>query len=77
MRLAYKLSPWLLMSNTAGLGTTNVQFALPYPTAWNFTVEATTNLLDWTTLGPAYPTYQFADPAATNAPQRSYRLRYP
>jgi len=54
-----------------------VQFALPYPTAWNFTVEVTTNLSDWTPLGAAYPIYQFGDPTATNTPQRFYRLRYP
>jgi len=70
-------SPWLLMTNTAGLGTSNVQFALPYPTAWNFTVEVSTNLSSWAPLGPAYPTYQFGDPVATNAPQRYYRLRFP
>lgn len=69
--------PWLLMTDTAGLGGTNVQLALPNPTAWNFTVGVTTNLMDWTPLGPAYPIYQFGDPAATNAPQRYYRLRYP
>ncbi len=70
-------SPWLMMTNTVGLGKTNVQFALPSPTAWNFTVQVSTNLSSWTPLGPAYPIYQFGDPAATNAPQRYYRLRYP
>jgi hypothetical protein len=70
-------SPWLLMTNIAGLGTTNVQFALPYPTAWNFTVEVSTNLASWSAIGSAYPLYQFGDAAATNVPQRYYRLRYP
>ena len=70
-------SPWLLMTNTAGLGKTNVQFALPYPTGWNFTVEVSTNLTGWTPLGSASPLYQFGDFAATNLPQRYYRLRYP
>jgi hypothetical protein len=70
-------SLWLLITNSAGLGTTNVQFALPAPTAWNFTVEVTTNLSHWTPLGPAQPIYQFGDPAAPNAPQRHYRLRWP
>jgi hypothetical protein len=54
-----------------------VQFTLPYPTAWNFTVETSSNLTNWTALGPAYPIYQFGDPAATNALQHYYRLRYP
>ena len=70
-------SPWLLMTNTAGLGTTNVQFTLPNPTAWNFTVEVSTNLVNWNALGSARPLYQFGDPAATNLPQHFYRLRYP
>jgi hypothetical protein len=60
----------LLMTHTAGLGTTNVQFALRNPTASNFVVEVSTNLSDWTPLGPAQPTYQFGDSAATKAPQR-------
>lgn len=70
-------SPWLEMTNTAGLGTTNIQFALTNTTGWNFSVEVSTNLLNWDFLGPAFPFYQFSDPAATNEPQRYYRLRWP
>ena len=70
-------SPWLQMTNTSGLGTTNIQFALTNATGWNFSVEISTNLMDWDFLGPAFPFYQFLDPAATNEPQRYYRLRWP
>jgi hypothetical protein len=70
-------SPWLSMTNTAGLGGTNVHFALPNSTGWNFSVEFSTNLMDWQFLGPAYPAYEFLDHAAPNSPQRYYRLRYP
>ena len=71
-------SPWLQMTNTVGLGTSNVQFALPNAGAWLFTVETTTNFTNWQPLGPAYPLYQFFDPAAgSNLPQRFYRLRWP
>ena len=70
-------SPWVQMTNTAGLGTTEVQFALTNASAWLFTVEASTNLGNWTPIGSASPLYQFSDPAATNSPQRFYRLRWP
>jgi hypothetical protein len=70
-------SPWIEMTNVAGLGTTNVQFALTNATGWNFSVEVSTNLMNWDFLGPAFPFYQFDDPAATNEPQRYYRLRWP
>jgi hypothetical protein len=72
-------SPWLHMTNPASLGDGFFQFALTNATGWNFTVMASSNLVDWTTLpGPAYPVYQFYDPeAASNAPVRVYRLRYP
>ena len=65
------------MTNATDLGTTNIQFALTNATAWNFSVEVSTNLMNWDFLGPAFPFYQFFDPAATNEPQRYYRLRWP
>ena len=40
-------------------------------------MEVPTNLTEWTPLGPAQPACQFGDPAATNTPQRHYRLRWP
>jgi hypothetical protein len=71
-------SPWLTMTNVAGLGGTNVTFALSNaPSGITFTVEYTTNLVDWLPLGPATPRYLFTDTNAPAVPQRSYRLRYP
>jgi len=70
-------SPWLLMTNVAGLGGTNVSFALSNSLAGAFTVEYTTNLADWHELGPAAPQYLFTDTNAPAVPQRSYRLRWP
>ena len=67
------------MTNPASLRGGIFQFALTNTSAWNFTVLVSTNFLDWTNLpGPAYPVYQFFDPdAASNAPSRYYRLRWP
>ena len=70
-------SPWLYLTNTAGLGTSNIQFALTNTTAWDFSVLVSSNLTDWDFLGLAYPLYQFGDPAATNSPKHYYRLRWP
>ena len=53
------------------------QFALTNASAWLFSVEVTTNFIIWDPLGPAYPVYQFHDPASTNSPMRYYRLRWP
>jgi hypothetical protein len=70
-------SPWLAMTNASGLGDTNVQFTLTGYNAWNFTVEYSTNLMDWNVLGPTAPVYQFNDPANAGTPTRYYRLRWP
>jgi hypothetical protein len=70
-------SPYLRITNTAGLGGTNVTFALTNDIAGALSVEYSTNLTDWQLLGPATPRYLFSDPDATNSPQRSYRLRWP
>ena len=69
----------LYMTNPISLGGGYFQFALTNVTGWNFTVLASSNLVDWTSLpGAAYPVYQFYDPAAaSNAPVRMYRLRAP
>lgn len=69
-------SPFLQMTNVAGLGGTNVTFALTNDLAGNFSVEFTTNLLDWLFLGPATPRYEFTDTNAPAEPQRYYRLRW-
>ena len=70
-------SPWLYMTNVAGLGGTNVTFALTNSTAGAFSVEFTTNFLDWLFLGPATPRYECTDTNAPAIPQRFYRLRWP
>jgi len=70
-------SPWLRMTNVAGLGGTNVTFTLSNSTAGAFSVEYTTNLSNWFLLGPATPRYLFTDTNAPTNPQRYYRLRWP
>lgn len=70
-------SPWLSMTNTAGLGRTNVTFALTNSTAGAYSVLMSTNLNDWQYLGPATPRYEFTDTNAPALPQRYYRLRWP
>jgi hypothetical protein len=70
-------SPFLHMTNVAGLGGTHVIFALTNSLAGAFSVEFTTNLLDWYFLGPATPRYLFTDTNAPAVPQRYYRLRWP
>ncbi|HTY86701.1 MAG TPA: FG-GAP-like repeat-containing protein [Candidatus Acidoferrum sp.] len=73
----FPYSPWLYMTNVAGLGGTNVTFALSNSTAGAFSVEYTTNLADWHFLGLATPRYLFTDTNAPAVPQRFYRLRWP
>jgi hypothetical protein len=73
----FPYSPWLRMTNVAGLGGTNVTFALTNAIAGAFSVEYTTNLADWQFLGPATPRYLFNDTNAPALPQRYYRLRWP
>jgi hypothetical protein len=70
-------SPFLQMTNVAGLGGTNVTFALTNSFAGAFSVEYTTNLVDWYFLGPATPRYLFTDTNAPAIPQRYYRLSWP
>ena len=70
-------NPLLVMTNTAGLGATNVQFSLMPTNFWDLTVQVSTNLLDWNVLTLSHPLYQFVDPAASNSPVRFYRLRWP
>jgi hypothetical protein len=70
-------SPYLKMTNTIGLGSNTVTFALTNNFAGSFTVEYSTNLTNWQVLGPATPQYFFLDPNASTNPQRFYRLRFP
>jgi alpha-tubulin suppressor-like RCC1 family protein len=70
-------SPWLLMTNVAGLGQTNVSFALSNSVLGAYSVQVSTDLTDWQFLGPAIPRYLFTDTNAPTGPQRYYRLSYP
>ena len=70
-------NPWLMMTNVAGLGGTNVTFALTNSIEGNYSVQWSTNLTVWNYLGSAAPRYQFADTNATTFLQRFYRLRWP
>jgi hypothetical protein len=73
----FSTSPFLQMTNVAGLSGTNVTFALTNDLAGSFTVEYTTNFADWYLLGPATPRYLVTDTNAPTIPQRYYRLRWP
>jgi len=70
-------SDGLWMTNAAQVGAGAFQFTLPDVDGWNLSVLASTNLTNWDLLGTAHPVYQFVDPAATNSPDRFYRLRWP
>jgi len=60
-----------------GLGGTNVSFTLDNSISTIYTVEYSTNLVDWIPLGPAVPNYSFTDTNAPALPLRYYRLSYP
>ncbi len=70
-------SGWLGMTNVAGLGGRSVTFALTNDVSGAFSVEASTDLLNWSLLGPAVPRYEYWDTNAPAGPQRYYRLRWP
>ena len=72
----FQTSPWLYMTNVAGMRGNHVIFSLSNSMAGTFGVEYSSNLSDWLLLGLATPRYEFSD---TNAPsqQRYYRLRWP
>jgi hypothetical protein len=70
-------SPWLYMTNVAGLGGTNVTFALSNSVLGSYTVQYSTDLVNWQSLGPALPRYLFTDTNTPAVPQRYYRLQFP
>jgi alpha-tubulin suppressor-like RCC1 family protein len=70
-------SPWLQMTNVAGLGASNITFSLSNSVLGAYSVEYSTNLANWFHLGAATPRYLFTDTNAATIPQRYYRLRYP
>lgn len=67
----------LRMTNVAGLGGRSVTFALTNDLTGAFSVESSTDLLNWSLLGPAVPRYEYWDTNAPAGPQRYYRLRWP
>ena len=67
-----------VISNTFGLGQTNVQLEVENTLGWDLTIQVSEDLLTWSNLPVrAVPVYQFADPDATNHPERIYRLLAP
>jgi hypothetical protein len=69
----------LTMANPVKLDGGRFQFVLTNAIGWTFTVQASSDLRSWTNLpDPASAVFQIFDPAAaTNAPSRYYKLRYP
>ncbi len=63
------------------LGNGAFQFAYTNSTGRGYSVYASTNLMDWTSIGAATQIspglYQFTDASATNLPRRFYQLRSP
>jgi hypothetical protein len=67
-----------VITNTSGLGGTNVQLEIENTLGWDLTVQVSQDLVTWSNLpARAVPVYQFADPEATNHPDRKYRLLAP
>lgn len=77
--------PNLVLTDWVLLGSGAFQFAFTNEGGYSFTVLTATNVSvpasNWTVLGSPVPigggVYQFTDHAATNHPQRFYRLRWP
>jgi hypothetical protein len=67
----------LNMTNVVGLGSTNITFALTNSNAGAYSVQYSTDLNAWQTLGPAIPCYTFTDTNAVPGQQRFYRLSFP
>lgn len=53
------------------------QFGLSHAVGSDFSVLASTNLVDWLVLSNVVPHLQFYDPDAAKYPERFYRLRWP
>lgn len=72
---------WLTTTNRitsfSSVGPGLFQFGLTNTVGLNFTVMVSTNLVDWEELPDASSQFLFSDSAATNAPTRFYRLRWP
>lgn len=67
-----------VIANPVSLGQGTFQLGIADPVGWNFGVQASTDLVNWTNLPTAAkPVYQFVDPDGTNSQKRFYRLRFP
>jgi hypothetical protein len=69
------------LTDVEKLGDGAFQFAYTNGSGQDCTVHVSTNLIDWTSVGPATQVspgwYQFTDTTATNFPRRFYQLRSP
>jgi hypothetical protein len=65
------------ITNATGLGSPNVVFKLNNTGVDPFTTESSTDLVNWSILGPAWPSFQVTDTNAPGQPRRFYRLRWP
>lgn len=67
-----------VISNSFGLGETNVLLEIENALGWDLSVQASDDLLTWSNLPiRAVPVFRFDDPDATNHPSRTYRLLAP
>jgi hypothetical protein len=70
-----------VLTGLSQLADGSFRFAYTNTSAQGYSVHASTNLIDWTSIGSATPVspgwYQFADASATNYPRRFYQLRSP
>ena len=67
-----------VISNSFGLGETNVQLEIENALGWDLSVQASDDLLTWSNLPVrAVPVFRFEDSDATNHPSRTYRLLAP
>lgn len=73
----FAASPYLLIANTRGLGQSNVTFAISNFLTGAFTMQVSTNLVDWQNLGPVSPSFFFTDTNAPAGSPRFYRLKLP
>ena len=65
----------LVMSNVDGLGSSKILFTLPNSPDPNLSVQSSTDLVNWDSLGPV--NYGFIDTNGVTNPHRFYRLSYP
>lgn len=67
----------LQMTDVTGMGSAKVSFALSNAMPANFSVQYSSNLVNWLPLGPAAIRFGFTDTNAPGKPARYYRLTYP